>query len=216
MKTGRSAFIVATAFVIFAGAASAATVSINFDTDQAGYVAGTPGTEQALSNQFGSLGILFADTENGTAASVGDCGPGSSNPFHLYGGIGQGTSFSGCGDTTPGLTLTFVDPVNNANAGFTTSFSISNSDGGVELTAFDFGGNLLGSTTNTSGILSLAGIGQISSVTLFSTDDDPTTLDDLTFETVQALNVTTIPLPAGLPLLLTGLGGVLLLRRRKA
>lgn len=205
-----SATGIALSVAFAASGVQAATVTIDFESAIADYV---PAGQQALTDQFASLGILFADTENGGGASAGDCGP-VNGSLGLYGAIGQGDSFAGCGDTTPGLMLSFVNPLDSSEAGYTTSFSIVNTDGLVELTAFDIDGNILGTDSNFSGTLSLSGIGNINWVTLVSLDQDPTTMDDIIFEEVTAIPSAVVPLPASLPLLAAGAGSLVALRRR--
>jgi hypothetical protein len=191
--------------------AMAATVFIGFDSSQAGYTP-TPGVIQNVSNQFGSLGVIFRDQKTpGQGATLGRCGPGN-GPVAFF---GFGNDFAGCGDTQPDIDIDFVNPLNNALDGFTTSFSILNFDGLIRATAFDSAGAVLGFVQNTSGVLSLSGIGNISRVNLQSIDQDPTTLDDLNFEAVIGVNGA-VPEPASWALMIAGFGLVgSAMRRRK-
>ncbi len=191
-----------------AGFLSAATVFIGFEVNQGNYVP-TPGTPQEVTNQFAPLGIVFSDVDSpGHGAVLGKCGPGN-GAVALF---GYGFN-SGCGDYTPNLDILFVDPTNESNPAFTTAFSVFNFDGLIRLSAYDIDGVLLGSTQSSSGLLSLSGIGQIARVNLLSVDQDPTTLDDITFESVTPL-VQQIPEPASLLLLGSGLALVALRKRR--
>jgi hypothetical protein len=165
------------------GSASAAEIFIGFEIAQGNYIP-TPGVIQDVKDEFAPLGIIFEDVADPSkGATLGQCGPGSGR-VSLF---GSGSDFPGCGDTTPNLNILFVDPNNPANSAFTTSFSILNTDGLVQLSAFDIDGNLLGSTQNFSGTLSLSGIGQISRVNLLSLDQDPTTMDDIRYEMVTPI-----------------------------
>lgn len=182
--------------------------TITFDVAQAAYVP-TPGVTQEVTDQFASLGVLFRDRSSvGHGATLGRCGPGD-GPVALF---GFGADFPGCGDTTPDLDILFVDPTNSANAGFTTSFSIFNYDGLVKATAYDLNGIELGSTQTYAGELSFSGIGNISRVNLLSLDQDPTTMDTLTFGTVTAA----VPEPESIALLVAGLLMVGVARKRAA
>ncbi|MBI5084236.1 MAG: PEP-CTERM sorting domain-containing protein [Acidobacteria bacterium] len=187
---------------------SAAPVSIGFEVPQGTYVP-TPGVTQELTNQFSSLGIIFQDISSpGRGAIAGQCGPGNG----LVSLFGFGADFAGCGDTTPNLDIVFVDPSNPLNPAYTTSFSILNTDGTLQLSAYDIFGNLLGSTSNFSGTLSLSGIGQIARVNLLSLDQNPTTMDDLNFEAVTPF--APVPEPGTWGLLTLGFGALALRKRR--
>jgi hypothetical protein len=195
--------------VVPAGFLSAAPVFIGFEVNQANYVP-TPGTTQEVTNQFAPLGIVFSDVASpGHGAVLGKCGPGN-GAVALF---GFGADFGGCGDTTPNLDILFVDPANENNPAFTTAFSVYNFDGLIRLSAYDIDGVLLGSTQSSSGLLSLSGIGQIARVNLLSLDQDSTTMDDVTFESVTPFNQQ-IPEPASLLLLGSGLALVALRKRR--
>jgi hypothetical protein len=190
-------------FAVASSAANAALVSITFDTPIAGY---TPtGLQQALTTQFDSLGLRIVDVGNGNVApSTGDCTGGvGSDPFHLYGAIGQGDFFGGCGDTTPNLDFLFFSPGNPAQAGYTTSFSILITDGGdTVLTAYGLNGSLLATVNSVSSsneTLSVSGVGPISRVNV-RTPFDSTAYDDLAFESVQTVG-TNVPVPSTLALI---------------
>ena len=85
-------FLGAMALTMASQAALAVPITINFDAPLADYTPGAIGTQQDINTWFSSLGILFADVENGGSPSVGDCTGGSlgSNPFHLYGNASTG------------------------------------------------------------------------------------------------------------------------------
>jgi PEP-CTERM motif len=181
--------------------------TIGFEIAEGTYVP-TPGVAQNVKNQFASLGIIFQDVANpALGVTLGKCGPGN-GAVALF---GHGADFAGCGDTTPNFDILFVDPANPLNAGYTTSFSVVNFDGLIQLSAYDIGGNLLGSTSAFSGTLSLSGIGQISRVNLLSLDQDPTTMDDISFADVTPLAA--VPEPGTFVLLSAGLA-LLAFRRR--
>jgi len=181
--------------------ASAAVVAIGFDVAQAGYTP-TPGVIQEVTNQFGSLGVIFRDQKSpGRGATLGRCGPGN-GPVAFF---GFGNDFAGCGDTQPNIDIDFVDPFNNALDGFTTSFSIFNFDGLIKATAYDALGGILGTTQTFNGALAFSGIGNISRVNLVSLDQDPTTMDDLSFEGVIGVG-SAVPEPATWAMMLAGFG----------
>jgi hypothetical protein len=164
-----------------------------------------------VKNEFSSLGIVFADATNpANGATLGRCGPGD-GPVALF---GFGNDFGGCGDTTPNLNILFVDPANIANRAYTTSFSIFNFDGLIKMTAYDILDNELGATQLYSGLLSLSGIGQIARINLLSLDQDPTTMDTITYESVTAFP-SQVPEPATIALFGIGLLGVGIARRAK-
>lgn len=207
---------VAFAAMAIAAPASAALNTIGFDGGQAGY-SPTYGVRQEVSNQFGSMGVLFQDQSSpGRGAIVGVCGP-SQGGLALF---GYGADFNYCGDTTPNLDIVFVDPTNNANSGYTTFFSIYNFDGLIQARAYDVNNILLGTTSNSSGTLTFSGVGNISRVNLLSLDQDPTTLDTLQFEDVVGIGGGGgIPEPATWAMMLLGffsLGSSLRSRRRMA
>ncbi len=194
--------------------ANAANVFVGFDIAQAGYTP-TPGTIQNVTNQFGSLGIIFRDQKTvGQGATLGRCGPGNGAvAFFGFGSNAGGT----CGDFRPNIDIDFVNPSNNALDGYTTAFSILNFDGVIKATAYDGLGAILGTTQNFSGVLSLSGIGNISRVNLQSVDQDPTTLDDLNFEAVIGV-AGAVPEPATWLMMIFGfglVGGAMRYRQRQ-
>lgn len=193
-----------------APATASAAVSISFDVAQAGYTP-TPGVTQEVTNQFGSLGVIFRDQKTpGRGATLGQCGPGN-GPVSFF---GFGNDFPGCGDTRPDIDIDFVNPTNNLLDGYTTSFSIFNFDGLIKATAYDALNNVLGTTQTSAGLLSLSGIGNISRVNLVSLDNDPTTMDDLTFGDV--VGVGAVPEPAAWAMMLAGFGLVGSAMRRRS
>ncbi len=199
--------------VLLSTIVNATPITINFDSAQADYVP-TSG-QQNLTDQFASQGILFWDVEHNMAASVGNCGPGS-GPFHLYGAIGQGNSFSGCGDTTASIDFIFVDPYDSLNQAFTTAFSVNIGDsapGLSTLLAYDVDGNVLAEVANTSSFedLGVSGIGEISRINVTSVSDY-TTWDDISFESVTAYSV---PEPSVIALFGFAFLGLSFLRKRK-
>jgi hypothetical protein len=124
--------------------------------------------------------------------------------------FGFGNDFQGCGDTRPDLDVLFVDPTDPARPAFTDAFSIVNTDGLLQLSAYDHDGVLLGSASAFAGVLSVSGVGRIFRVNLLSIDQDPTTLDDITFTAV-----TPVPEPTSVMLLVSGLAlGAGVARRR--
>lgn len=191
--------------------AQAALVSIGFDDAQAGYTPQAASARQEVVSQFSSLGVVFADQSSpGRGVTIGKCGPGN-GPLSLF---GYGADFDFCGDTTPNFDIKFVDPNNAAAGGYTTYVSLMNFDGLIKLTAYDAGGNQLGSVQAFSGNLVLSGIGNISRVNVLSLDQDPTTLDDLAFEAVQAI-APGVPEPATWAMMIGGFGFVGAAARRR-
>lgn len=192
----------------FAAPVLAAPVVVTFDVAVANYVP-TPGVIQNVKNEFSPLGFVFEDVANpAMGATLGKCGPGN-GPVALF---GFGNDFPGCGDTTPNMNILFVDPANPANPAYTTSFSIFNFDGLIQMSAYDIDDNLLGSVQNDNGLLSLSGIGQISRINFLSLDQDPTTMDTMTFEEVVPLQG--VPEPGISALIGIALLGAGLARRR--
>ncbi len=190
-----------------------AAVTIDFESAQAGYTP-TPGVTQEVTDQFGSLGVIFRDQKTpGRGATLGKCGPGNGAVSFF----GFGSDFPGCGDTRPNIDVDFVNPFDNMLDGFTTSFSLLTTDGLIRLTAFDSMGTILGTTEARSGILSLSGIGNISRVNIFSVDNDPTTLDDFMFDDVIGIGGA-VPEPATWAFMIFGFGAIggALRRNRKA
>lgn len=201
----------AVAALSFVGSVSAAPVTVTFDTAVANYIP-TPGLTQNVKNEFAPLGFVFEDVANPTyGATLGQCGPGD-GPVSLFGFGNNGS----CGDYTPNLNILFVDPANMAQRGFTTSFSIFNYDGLIKMTAYDVNDNVLGSTQLYSGLLSLSGIGQIAKINLVSLDQDPTTMDTMTFESVIPLQAprSSVPEPTTVALFGLGFAGLNFFRRR--
>jgi len=206
MTNTRNLFLAFIAVLLSPMAANATTIT--FDVAEGNYTP-TPGVIQNVTDEFAPLGVIFQDALDPLlGATLGNCGPGN-GPVSLF---GAGNDFPGCGDTTPDLNILFVNPLDSSQAAWTDSVSIFNFDGLIKMTAFDFLGNELGSTQLFSGLLSLSGIGQISMINLLSLDQDPTTMDDLTFGDLTPIGV---PEPGTLALLGIGLFGMGLARRRK-
>jgi hypothetical protein len=205
--TNTLASIVCSLFI--AAPVFASSISISFDSAVGTYTP-TPGTIQNVKNEFASLGFIFEDgVDSSKGATLGKCGPGN-GAVALF---SAGNDFAGCGNTRPNLNILFVDPTNIANRAYTTSVSLFNFDGLVKMTAFDISGNVLGSTQLWNGLLSLSGIGQIAKINLLSLDNDPTTMDDLTFESVVAFPSANVPEPSALGLFALGLVMVMYRRR---
>ena len=192
--------------LLFASGAFADQIFISFEERQGNYIP-TPGVLQEVTDQFVPLGLTFRDRKSpGRGGILGQCGIG----FGQVSLFGFGNDFSGCGDTRPDLDVLFVDPTDPARAAFTDAFSIVNTDGLLQLSAYDRDGVLLGSTSAFDGVLSVSGVGRIFRINLLSIDQDPTTLDNITFNAV-----TPVPEPTTIMLLLSGLGlGVGVARRR--
>jgi hypothetical protein len=190
--------------------ANASLITITFDDIIADYTP-TPGVTQDVTDEFSSLGIVFQDVlDPSLGATLGNCGPGD-GPVSLF---GHGNDFAGCGDTTPNLNILFVDPSNSNNQAYTSLFSVFNFDGLIKMTAFDMNNVELGSVQASSGLLSLSGIGNISRINLLSLDQDPTTLDTISFESVTAIS-NDIPEPSTLAIFALGMIGLASRRFKK-
>jgi hypothetical protein len=190
--------------------ANASLITISFDDAISNYTP-TPGVIQDVTDEFSSLGIVFQDAlVPSLGATLGRCGPGD-GPVALF---GHGNDYPGCGDTTPNLNILFVDPSNSNNQAFTSMFSVYNFDGLIKMTAFDVNNVELGSVQTNSGLLSLAGIGNISKINLLSLDQDSTTLDTISFESVTTIP-TDVPEPSTLAIFALGMIGLASRRFKK-
>lgn len=198
--------------------ASAALVSINFDSAQANYTPLAQGVTQVVTNQFAPLGILFRNGASSTqGVVVGDTTGGvGSDPVHLYGNNGAGGY-----DTTPDINVYFVDPANSSLPGYTDFFRMMVTDGHpTTMTAYDTNGFVLG-VANTTGspsqgeFISLSGIGQISRINIV-TPGNQTGYDDISFNEVQPLSAN-VPEPATMTIWAIGALGLAgaAYRRRK-
>ncbi len=199
------------AALIASASVSASAVTITFDSAVGTYTP-TPGVIHNVKTEFSSLGVVFSDsTTPSLGVTLGRCGPGS-GPVALF---GYGNDFPGCGNTRPNFDILFVDPSNGTSPGTTNFFSLHNFDGLVSATAYGVTNNLLGSTQLFSGdlVLSYAGIARVH---LLSLDNDPTTLDTLTFNEVTP--VVGVPEPASWAMMIAGFGliGAATRRRRAA
>ena len=202
--------LLAAAGLCFASSAFATPITVTFDTAVADYTP-TPGVVQHVTNEFAALGFIFQDAVNPQyGATLGKCGPGE-GAVALFGYGNNGS----CGNYTPNLNILFVDPTDASNKAFTTSFSIMNYDGLIQMTAYDEFDNVLGATQLYQGLLSLSDIGQIYRINLLSLDNDPTTLDTMTFGSVTPNQVQAqVPEPTSIALIGMGLIGLSLTRRK--
>lgn len=206
----------ATAGLLALAATSASATVINFDVDQADYVAPEAGSHSyvVVTDQFSSLGVLFSDLDYPTlGVVVGSSLYGGSTPNLMYSNNGSGSY-----DTLTRIAMDFVDPFDSGNNGYVTSISGFWTDAGMgaTLTAFDADGNQIGQAATTTSFgaetLALSGIGQISRVEWITSN--ATGLDDLEFGAVTAYSEP-VPEPAMLALFGLGLVGFGVARKRK-
>jgi len=192
--------------LLLSGAASAAF--INFDTDQAG----TPYvglSDSFVANEYN--GVIINDSD----PTVGSTYVNLINPANV------GTSISGyyvnigafAGVQTR-LTLDFTTAVSVVN------FDFANPQGYLTVSAYDAANNLLGSSNylgsnifiNQAGFnvlagnVSISGLGNISKLIIEPNFNEALIFDNLSFRPV--------PIPAALPLFVSGLLGLGLIRRR--
>ena len=127
---------------------------------------------------------------------------------------GRGTVYlDNNGGSTSGLSFTFATEVSAF------AFNFGASDDSWTVTAFDAIGNVIETAaapivnaSNAGDYIGISAAG-IASFTLTTTGaDDYVFVDDIVFN--SGASVAPVPLPAGLPLLLAGLGGLALTRRR--
>lgn len=194
-------------------AANAASVLINGDFESGAVGFTSDYVETASNGTAGEYAITtLASSWNGAFANLSDHTSGSGNMMALNGG------------TTAGAVV-WSQTVNVvANTEYEFSGWIAGLFGSANTIALEIGTDNLGSVSTTTssvwenfGFTWFSGANTSITISLLQVSTaflgNDYALDDLSF---TAKGVSPIPLPAGLPLLLAGLGGLALLRRRGA
>lgn len=208
-----------------AGTITATTDRAAFEAQFAGVTVEDFGPQAAFPIASGILNSATDETTaNGVAIRPGDIVDGVtfSTP------VGTGLFFNI--DAGGGFTGGFLDGLGSANENLTIAFDVPQSAFGFStnsglMRTFDLaigfaGGGTFTGSYRTPGAGALVFFGftsdakDISSVVIDGTSGFNFAIDDFTFPAV-APPATPIPLPAGLPLLLAGLGTLALMRRRR-
>lgn len=173
----------------------------------------------------GPNSLLPIEADGNCDATFGDGGQSTGPIINIaFSGVGDGTIFGGIRGQSNNL---YADVFNLLGNGFyrltLSSLRFTDPQGNVTTpaSAFDatwsLGGTTIGTISNvlTPAVTSLSTIADLSSLTLFNLDASG---GDATGGNVMEykLEIAAVPLPAGMLLLLSGLGGLALARRRKA
>lgn len=211
--------LLATIVALTAFTSTAHAITLDFEgLDSTSVIGGPPDAAAVLTNQFASDGIVFGAAGLSAGVAV------SNNPSVAFEGTQAILGLDANGEIEFAANSNiYFNFVNNGAAATTdyVSFYVGDTGGDVDtfdISAFDIGGSLLG-IVNVSGTahqfaeLTFAGMNSIV-VERTNADNAGYGLDLLTFNTPTS--VAAIPLPAGMVLLLSGLGAFATTRRRKA
>ena len=220
MKNGKFLNSALIAVLAFSFISSAHAAIITFEEVSSGLTAmsnsvgSTIPTNSRLTNQYlSSNGVSFTSGA-GYAALVNH---GSGNPSASVPNIIGGTTAGGLLDYNAPITISFFDVANPSNKAVTNAFAIQGDwfplgFGQIFATAFSAEGVLLGSTSDTdnkvfgvSGPLLQFNYTGIHSV-IISGDNGTVGFDQLEFGDLTTATVATVPVPASLVLMMSGLG----------